>query len=370
MNDPDFLSAKLEERKATGAYRMLSGDKDGTMDFFSNDYLGLVSNGLLKGDQGSERTGSTGSRLLSGDSSIALDLEQFLADYHKEEAALLFQSGYMANLGLLSCIARRTDTIIYDKLAHASLRQGIQLAPAKSYSFKHNDSIDLEDKIKRSSGQVYVVVESVYSMDGDLGDLERLASVCKKYQALLIVDEAHGTGTFGDGGRGLVNELNMEDHVWARINTFGKAGGSHGAVVLGSAILIDYLKNFSKPFIYTTAPSDHSLSLIREAYSYFEDGSLQRTLNERIKYFEERAASYAFNSSIIPSKSAIRCLHLGCSEKAVSFAEVLQTNGIRCKAVRYPTVPKDGDRIRFCLHAHNTKEQIDYLVEKLSELPL
>ena len=233
-----YLMQKLTARKEENALRSLWVN-DHLIDFCSNDYLGLAKSpsqdiGFLSA---AANWGATGSRLISGHSKAAVELEQFLAQFHQAEAALVYTSGYQANLGLLSCLTTRHDTLIYDQLIHASLREGIQLANGQAFNFRHNDLDDLRDKLERAKGRKLVIVESIYSMDGDAAPLEEMISICKSLGAELLVDEAHATGVFGNEGQGLVQALGLADQVWARVHTFGKAIGAHGAVVVGSAVL-------------------------------------------------------------------------------------------------------------------------------------
>ncbi len=233
----EYLAKKLAARKTQNAYRELQLPS-GLIDFCSNDYLGLARQELKPSATSLSPTswGATGSRLISGHSLLAEQLELFLAQFHQTEAALLFNSGYQANLGLLSCLSTRHDTIVYDQLIHASLRDGIQLSPAKAFNFAHNDIEDLTRKLQRAKGQKIVVIESIYSMDGDEAPIADILSVCEQYDAQLIVDEAHATGVFGPAGEGVVVARGLQDKVWVRIHTFGKAVGAHGAVVVGSQL--------------------------------------------------------------------------------------------------------------------------------------
>src|SRR4051812_34169388 len=202
----NILEEILIKRKDESRFRSLSTNK--LIDFSSNDYLGLARSGVLKEAINKElkkfpdyTNGSTGSRLLSGNSAYAEELEQWIADFHYAEAGLIFNSGYDANLGLFSCIAQRNDTILYDQLSHASIIDGIRLSFAASRAFQHNDLIDLEEKLKTAKGNIFVVVESIYSMDGDFAPLKELIELVEKYKAVIIVDEAHATGVFGKQGR-------------------------------------------------------------------------------------------------------------------------------------------------------------------------
>ena len=369
MKEPDFHIKALSERQTNGQLRRLEGNPKASFDFFSNDYLGIVYHKELN-SAGFEvlKSGATGSRLLSGDSDLALDIEQFVADFYGMEAALLFQSGYMANLGLISCIAKRGDTILYDGLIHASLRQAVQLTQASAYSFRHNDLADLESKLERSKGTVFVVSEALFSMDGDCGLLTEICGLCEKKGAYLIVDEAHSTGVYGSQGRGLVDELGLKDRVWARIHTFGKAAGVHGAAVLGSKHLKEFLVNFSKPFIYTTASSEHSLKLIERSLVLMSKDSARNQLWDIVKYFESKLEIHDLQAHFYLSSSPIKCLRISKGKDVVQIAQVLQENNFMVKAIRYPTVPKGTERIRICLHRHNTKDQIDKLINLIGKL--
>ena len=368
MKEPAFHIKALSERQTNGQLRKLEGDAKASFDFFSNDYLGFVTNGSLSSSNEGNRSGATGSRLLSGDSDFALELEQFIADFHKIESALLFQSGYMANLGLISCIAKRGDTIIYDRLVHASLRQAVQLSPASVFAFGHNDMTDLEAKLERAKGTVFVVTEALFSMDGDFGALEEICELTNKFGGYVIVDEAHSTGVFGEQGRGLVDELGLQDQVWARIHTFGKAAGVHGAAVLGSRHLKQFLVNFSKPFIYTTASSDHSLHMIKESLNLFKDDLAREELWGLVRYFESKIKEVDLELHFYPSSSPIKCLRIQKEGEALKIAEALQKANFMVKAIRYPTVPKGTERIRICLHRHNTQDQIDSLIHLIRTL--
>lgn len=361
LNIEQQLEHKLNERKAENALRQLSVAKEG-IDFFSNDYLGFAKH-PIKLDEA--RIGSTGSRLISGNSLFAEKLETELAVFHKGESALLFNSGYDANLGLLSCVVERNDTIIIDELCHASIYDGIRLSYAKSLKFKHNDLKELEQKIKHAQGNIIVVVESVYSMDGDFSPLSELVELCKEHNAKLIVDEAHSTGIFGNNGEGRCVELGIEQDVFARVHTFGKAMGCHGAIVVGSKVLKDYLVNFSRSFIYTTALPEHSLKVIELNYRKLKESKgLISQLNDLINYFKNKMAQFDF----IDSQSPIQSLLVQGNENVKNIAQELQTKGFLVKPILSPTVPKGKERIRFCLHVFNSNSEIDILYQELGKL--
>src|SRR5690606_15362675 len=286
------LAKKLANRKEQGLLRKLFLDHEG-IDFLSNDYLGLARSTALKKRIQEDyqqlphaTNGARGSRLLSGNTAYAEALEAYLAEVFLGESALLFNSGYTANLAVISTIPQRGDTIIMDELAHACMKEGARLSFAEKRSFRHNDVDDLEKNLKKAQGAIFVVVESIYSMDGDFCPLREILDLCKTYEAHLIVDEAHSTGAMGVKGSGLACSLGVEKEIFARVYTFGKGMGVHGAVVIGSEPLIQYLINFARAFIYTTALPLHSLVSIREAFSYLgENPGLQSSLRAKIDYF-------------------------------------------------------------------------------------
>ena len=360
-----YLAQRLEERNAAGNKRQLPSVRDG-IDFYSNDYLGLAKNTSIVNNYSS---GSTGSRLLSGNSKAAVELEQYLAGFHQTESALLFNSGYDANMGLIAAIANRHTTILYDELSHASIIDGIRLSFCKQhFRFRHNDATDLENKLKKYNDAdvpIVVVIESVYSMEGDIAPLENIAALCKKYHAALVVDEAHATGVFGNNGEGMVQQLQLQDEVFARVHTFGKALGCHGAVVAGSSLLINYLVNFARPFIYTTALPPQAIGHIRDGYMQLErNPGAREKLHEHIRYFNLRKKNIAA-AYWLESISPIQSLITAGNEQTKKLARQCEENGFWVSAIVSPTVAKGSERIRICLHSFNTREEIDLLLNHL-----
>lgn len=341
------------------------------VDFCSNDYLGMVKNNLVRmqtadvESPSSPKHGSSGSRLLSGNYLLIEETEMQLAAFHRAERGLIFNSGYDANLGLLSCIASKEDTIIYDYLSHASIRDGIRLSFAKSFSFIHNDLDDLEKKLKVACGQIFVVTESVFSMDGDIAPLTEISALCEQYHAALIVDEAHATGVIGNRGEGLVQVLGLEKKCFARVHTFGKACGVHGAVVLGSTTLRNFLINFSRAFIYTTSLPPTAVAAINSAYQVFPFLTEERSaLTKLVNIFQ--AADLPFKKMI--SNTAIQAVIIPGNELVKKIAGNLQEKEFDVRAILYPTVPKGAERLRIVLHAFNTTEELSLLVKTLSRL--
>lgn len=375
MKFPKNLSEKLEARKQNNALRQLP-QKQEKIDFVSNDYLGFSrSEKLFREthqyliDNKYTQNGATGSRLISGNHPLYNVTENHIAHFHQSESALIFNSGYDANVGFFSSVPQKGDLILYDELIHASIRDGIQLSNAKSYKFQHNDFEDLERLLLKSNGDasIYVATESVFSMDGDTPNLEELIRLTEKYNCYLVVDEAHALGVFGEKGEGHVQEMGLQDKVFARIMTFGKGLGCHGAVVLGSNALKDYLVNFSRSFIYTTGLSPHSVATILMGYQHLEkekDTLLQ--LRENINFFNQEKQMMGLRPLFVRSKSAIQCAILPGNEKVKNIALQLQENGFDVKAILSPTVPEGQERLRICLHSYNSKEEISSLLRLLS----
>lgn len=351
------LENKLNERAHKGALRTLQ-DNNLLMDFCSNDYLGFArKNQIVHATHG-----STGSRLISGHHTIHEEVEKNIAHFHQMEAALIFNSGYDANLSFFSTIPQKGDTVIYDQLCHASIRDGLRLGLARSFSFKHNDVGDLQQKIKQAKGTIFIVVESIYSMDGDQAPLKELEQICQNHQTHLVVDEAHATGIFGENGEGLCQELGVIP--FAKIHTFSKALGAHGAAIVGSQILKDYLINFARPFIYTTALPPHSIAVIQQAYNALHHCPERKQLLENIHFFKTTFQ----HPQLIESDSPIQCVIIGGNEKTKAIAKEIQDKGMDVRPILHPTVEEGSERIRICLHSFNTSEEIMQLCELLKDV--
>jgi len=382
---PKKLQNKLDSRKLNNAYRQLNTAKN-LIDFSSNDYLGFSQSKTLF-DQSHEilktqkhiQNGATGSRLLSGNHSLYTEVEQQISKFHNAENTLIFNSGYDANLGFFSCVPQRNDVILYDEFSHASIRDGITMSNAKAFKFKHNNLEELEKLItqhsklvSKSQQEIYVVTESVFSMDGDSPDLEELSQICKTHKANLIVDEAHAIGVFGEKGNGLINKLQLENLVFARIITFGKALGCHGAAILVSNDLRDYLINFSRPFIYTTALPPHSLATIKVAYDMMSNQANQnRTkLQLNISFFKSEIKRLQLQQLFIASDSAIQCCIISGNNQVKQISNTLKLKGFDVKAILSPTVPEKKERLRFCLHTFNTKKEMTKVLDLLTTFVL
>lgn len=355
----DFLEGELARLKQVGMLRRLPVGCDARVDLCSNDYLGLARSELLRErvnrvvavDEG--RVGSTGSRLLTGNSVVAEEVEREVAHCFGGPAALIFSSGYAANLGLLSSLAGRDDVVIFDELVHASIRDGIRLSGARGWKFRHNDVGNLREVLSRAPrrGRVSVVVESVYSMDGDRAPLREIVAVCDEVGADCIVDEAHSTAIVGPNGAGLVVAEGIVDRVAARVYTFGKGLGVHGAAVVGSEALRSFLVNRARSFIYSTAPAESFYLAIREALRVSASPvgeALRHQLWENVARMRDALAEvgvlWAGESPIVP-------VVIPGARVVQSVAAAAHDAGFHVLPIRSPTVPEGRERIRLCVHA-------------------
>mgnify|MGYP001204377736 FL=1 len=356
------IKLKLEEKVRQNSLRTLNLKIKG-IDFSSNDYLGFAKKKIFLNEQ----IGSTGSRLISGNSSYHLKLEKKIAKFHNSESCLIFNSGYLANLGIISSILNRNDTIIYDQFIHASSRDGIRLSNSKSFSFKHNDIDSLNNKLKQAKGNIIILIESVYSMNGSICDLEKIVELSKKFNANIILDEAHATGVIGEKGKGLAVKLNLESEIFARIHTFGKSLGCCGAAILGTKSLISYLINFAYPFIYTTSLPKVSIKMIDNAYKLLKNSKNEISkLKSNIELFKKTAKNY--NVNFIPSNTPIQSIIIPNIDLLKLISKKMNKLGFRLYPILHPTVERGKERIRICLHSYNTHEEIESLIVGLKKL--
>ncbi|CAM9948567.1 unnamed protein product, partial [Phaeothamnion confervicola] len=391
------MAAALARRRKAGSLRELPCNEDSGQgsasafdstearrhfeDFSSNDYLGLARCPKLleaataearcwQDADGRRLIGSTGSRLISGDSAQAREFEAFLRGFHNRDAALLFASGYDANVGLLSSVPRPGDAVFLDELVHNSVVMGSRLGrQAKVFCFRHNDHGRV--------GSALIAVESIYSMDGDAAPLAALLTAAATAGAAVVVDEAHATGVLGAGGRGLLSALGLERHpaLLASVHTFGKALGAHGAAVLGSATLRTYLCNYAWPLVYSTAPPPHALAAARCAYrrAAGADGEKRRRRVLALSRLNVRAPAEAagFGLAAVTAPplpphalvhgggdSPIVAVLLPGNARVVHVAAALRGHGLDVRPIRAPTVPAGTERLRVCLHAHNSRRAV------------
>ncbi len=337
----------LEKREQADNRRSLPAALPHLIDFASNDYLGLARSDKLKTLIAENIKdirplfGSTGSRLLTGNHPYIEHVEAKVAHFHGYEAALLFNCGYMANLGLLSSIAQKNDVVLFDTHIHASMRDGIALSKAQAFPFKHNNLVHLEQRLKKTAAQrkIFICIESIYSTDGAKSPWKDIKALATQYGARLIVDEAHATGLFGEEGKGLTKKN------YAHIVTCGKALGAQGAFVLCGQDVKEHLINFAKPFIYTTALPLHVVATIDASYSIFPNmhqerahvHDLMRTVNISSPIFPVK----------IPGNTAVK-----------AYAKKLIAHGFDIRALTSPTVRQGNEILRICLHAFNTKKEL------------
>ncbi len=379
---PEKLHKKLQTRVKNNALRSLAINNTSKVDFYSNDYLGFAKNESIKAladkilSQEQFTLGATGSRLLSGNAPLYHHVEDQIADFHNQSKALLFNSGYNANIGFFSAVPQRGDIVLYDEYIHASIRDGLQMSLAKSYKFSHNNLKDIKEKVKRyqenHQGEIYVVTESVFSMDGDSPDLVSYANFCSENGVYLVIDEAHSLGVFGTNGEGLVSSLGLQNKVFAQIVTFGKGLGCHGAAILGSNDLYTYLVNFARSLIYTTAIPPHAVASISAGYQLLKRQSSfysnQLELLQNIDFFKKKLSRLRLDQKFIKSDSAIHCCIVSGNEKVKEVAFKIQDSGFEVKPIMSPTVPLGQERLRFCLHSYNTKEEIEQVLGLVAKL--
>lgn len=374
MVNDDFLRERLAARTEAGNRRVLPSGIQGE-DFVSNDYLGLASNEALIAQiearwqaHAPKQVGGTGSRLLSGNHALYEELETLLKHVFQSESLLVFNSGYQANQALIAAVASRGERILYDELSHVCLKEGAWLSKADSFSFRHNDLEDLERRLKQgASTRTFVVTETLFSMDGDFAPIAEMLDLCEKYGAYLIVDEAHSTGAYGSDGGGWLIQQGLADRVFARVYTFGKAMGAHGACVVGSQVLTDYLTNFARSFIYTTSMPPHSVLSLIEAFRFLRENMfLQQQLQEVIEYYRTIHKTVLGEQST--GRSSIQPVWISGSDKALQVSRHLLESGYQALAIRPPTVKVGTERLRISLHTFNSKTSIDGLIGCLSEV--
>lgn len=353
------------------------------IDFVSNDYLGWARSSppiyssdnvfFMLAQQFSDAHGATGSRLLSGQSTTISALESAIAQFHQTEAALIFNSGFDANLGVLSSIGDRHTVFLYDELCHVSLIDGMRLSMSRAvYKFRHSDCTHLAQLLAQYTGKnIVIALESVYSMDGDVAPLAEIVALAQTYGALIVIDEAHATGIIGTHGEGLTQALELQHDVAVRIHTFGKGMGCHGAVVVGSQVLIDLLINFARPFIYTTALPPWSYATIAQAYARLQtDMHARAQLQERITYFTQLVAQYPwykYRVQWLESSTPIQGLVIGDVTRTHEVVKQLHTVQLDVRPIFAPTVPAGTERLRICLHAFNTYDEMRLLSRTLWE---
>ena len=369
------LADGLKQRQAEHLERSLSLPSG--IDFTSNDYLGVARSEALAQMFSSqpETIGASASRLLRGHHQAHARAESRLAAFCGTQASLLFSSGFSLNTGIYSALMGPNDRVFSDELNHASIIDGLRLSKATKRIFPHQDFSALERLLqnKEETGQTFVVTESLFSMDGDITDLKTLVVLCEKYDALLVVDEAHSTGLFGERGSGLIEEQDVRERVLLSIHTAGKALGTQGAWVASDDIVIRHLINHCRSFIYSTGISPHLANALVNAVNHIESSpELRRKASHNAEYFRTQAQERklplgrSVRGPIIP-------ILIGEAGRSLKVAKQVQDAGFDVRAIRPPTVPPGSSRLRVVIHAVHDQETLSalaYHIEKaLKENP-
>lgn len=379
-----YISDELIKIKESGLYRDLKvvGNAQDTyiniegktfLSFCSNNYLGLANHpSVIKAVKDAVEEygwGAGASRLVSGNMTLHETLEKLISKFKRKEAAIVFPTGYMANLGAISTLVSRGDLVVCDKLNHASIIDGCRLSGADFRVYAHCNMEKLENVLKKSSkyNRKLIVTDSVFSMDGDLAPLPDIVRIATKYNAMVMVDEAHGTGVFGENGRGVVEHYNLDKEVDVVMGTLSKAIGSLGGYVAGEIDLINYFRNKARSFMYTTAlPPAVCAASIAGINLIQADPSLRKSLWNNVRFIKDKLRS--LNINMISSQSQIIPLLIGDAQKAVEISKLLYKRSILIPAIRPPTVPVNSSRLRMTVMSSHTQEDLERLFEALREV--
>lgn len=373
MQNEEWIKEELKKLDSSDLLRKLSVSSpfNGEIEIAGNYLINFSSNNYLNLSQeqavidSAKRflkkygTGSQASRLITGTFPIHEELEHKLAEFKGAETTLIFGSGFLTNIGTISALASRDDTIFADKLCHASIMDGIVLSRAKLKRYKHNNVSHLEELLKSHDckGKKIVITESVFSMDGDISPLKEICELSNKYDAIVIIDEAHSTGIFGSSGRGLVDELGLKKQVNITMGTFSKAFGSYGGYVSCSKDMKSYLVNRARSFIYTTSLPPSVIGAVGGALDFLQiNNDLGKKLLGKSKQFRDLLKDAGLNTG--DSSSQIIPIIVGDNDKTLSFANLLQERGIKVNAIRPPTVPEGTARLRFSVTRAHSVEQL------------
>jgi len=379
-----YISDELSKIKESGLYRELKAvenaqdtriDIEGKtyLSFCSNNYLGLANHPsvieAVKKAVDEYGWGACASRLVSGNMTLHEALEKEISRFKRKDAAIVFPTGYMANLGVISSLVSGGDLVISDKLNHASIIDGCRLSGADFRVYAHCNMEKLETILKKTSkyNRKLIVTDSVFSMDGDLAPLPDIVRIAKKYNAMVMVDEAHGTGVFGENGRGVVEYFNLDNEVDVVMGTLSKAIGSLGGYVCGDDDLISYLRNKARPFMYTTAlPPAVCAASIASINLIQEDPSLREALWNNVCCIKERLGLLGID--MISSQSQIIPLLIGDTQKAVDISKLLYERGVLIPAIRPPTVPANSSRLRMTVMSSHTQDDLESLFKVLKDV--
>lgn len=313
--------------------------------------------------------GSGASRLVCGNMILHKKLEEKIAEFKQQESCLVFNSGYSANLGIISSIMDKEGMIFSDRLNHASIIDGIILSRANFKRYAHKNTSNLEELLSSNGNfkNKLIITDTVFSMDGDIAPLPEIVKIAKEFKALLMVDEAHATGVCGEKGTGLVEYFGLKDEIYIQMGTLSKAGGCFGGFVCGKKDLIDYLINFSRAFIYTTSlPPAICAASIKAIEIIQEEPERRKRLWENIKFLKQALTNLGFNT--LESNSAIIPILIKDASLTMEFSQRLFKEGLFIQGIRYPTVPRDASRLRITLTSEHQLEDLEFALEKLEKV--
>ena len=342
--------------------------------FASNNYLGFANHphviASVKKAIDTYGAGIGGPPLLNGYLKLTQETEERLAALKGQESAMLFSSGFMANLGVIGAMATHNDLIIFDELSHASFYDGLRMSHAKAISFAHNNMSDLELKLKENAakvgGNIYIGTEGVFSMNGDLAKLNEIVALCKKYRAILILDDAHGTGVMGNLGRGTANHLHCDTDIDVTMATFSKVFATAGGYLAASKDLIDYMRFHCRTYVFSAAIPPTITAAVLAGLDILErEPWLQQQLNENARYAVQKLSGFEFYST---PQAAIIALKLPENMNMQKAAILLHQKNVFVNPIEYPAVPADQQRFRISFMSSHTKADIDYLVTALEEV--
>ncbi|MCL2547787.1 MAG: glycine C-acetyltransferase [Symbiobacteriaceae bacterium] len=353
---------------AQGAWLQIEGKK--VLNMCSNNYLGLANHPRLvqaaKAAIDKYGVGPAAVRSIAGTQSIHEELDQEVAKFKHAEAALTLQGGFLANQAVIPSLVGKTDTILSDELNHASIIDGARLSSAKIKVFRHKDLAHLEELLQGpNDGRVLVITDGVFSMDGDIGDLDKIVELCEKYGAMSMVDDAHGEGVLGSHGRGIVDHFKLHGRCDVEIGTFSKAIGTVGGFVAGSAKLITYLKQRARPFLFSSALPAADVGATLEAFRLLQESDeLVQKLWENARFFKQGMQDLGFDTGL--SQTPITPVMIGEADVARQFSALLFTKGIFAMAIGFPTVPRGKARIRVMISASHSRGDLEFALEKFA----
>jgi len=378
------LNRTVDDLRFISSTKAIDSDEKEYLVFGTNNYLGLTHHPNVieaSNEASTYGTGSTGSRLTTGASFEARELENNLSEFKNTESTLIFNTGYMTNLGVIYALTKENDIIFSDELNHASIIDGTKISKAKVKIYKHKDTDDLErliqSELKEQNNQnsnLFIVSDGVFSMDGDIAPLPELVEIADKYNCCLIIDDAHATGVIGKTGKGTVEYfkdktgINLTDSVDLQIGTLSKALASEGGFVCGKQVYIDYLINKSRPFIFSTALSPATIASANAALNLLKENSAEylNDLNSNTRLMRELLTNAGLN--IVDGETPIIPIIIGPADLTNRFSEELKKEGILVSAIRPPSVPKEMSRLRLTIMATNTKEEIEFTAKKIIEI--